>query len=267
MRRHRLPEFTSNHERWLISYADFITLLFAFFVLMYSTSAANNGDFRVLSDAIVRALGLPGLALEPARPGDTGSRAVPAGIPNRSGDPVRVPLRAAANDEALRGAPEEESISKPLQGLQDTLRSSLGDLLTPDRLQLAPDSRWLEIKIPARLLFPSGSRAVLADAEPMLARLAELLGAVNNDIVVQGHTDNRPIRNGLFPSNWELSSARAAAIARILERRGIAPERLSVQGYAATRPLAANDSEAGRRENRRVVLLVRERLADAREAG
>ena len=75
MPRRELPELTNNHERWLISYADFLTLLFAFFVVMYSTSAVNNGSFRVLSDSIVRALGLPGVALDPARPGDTGQNA------------------------------------------------------------------------------------------------------------------------------------------------------------------------------------------------
>ncbi len=265
MRRRRLPEFTNNHERWLISYADFITLLFAFFVVMYSTSAVNKGNFRVLSDSIVRALGLPGLAFDTARPGDTGNQAIPTGVPSQRGEPIRVPLLAAANDAEVRES-AEEPMSEQLRNVQGNLQSSLGDLLNEEQLQLAPDSKWLEIKIPANLLFPSGSRALLADAEPMIGRLAELLRAVPNDIVVQGHTDDQPIRNGLFPSNWELSTARAAAIVRVLEQEGIASQRLSAQGYAATRPVAVNDTEEGRAENRRVVLLVRDLIGGADDA-
>ena len=256
MARRRLPDFTNNHERWLISYADFITLLFAFFVVMYSTSAVNNGDFRVLSDSIVRALGLPGVALDPSRPGDPGSAAAMLGLPaTPAGEGPRAPLRAAANDPQQRAS--EPAMSQQLRGLQSALNASLGDRIAEDGLVLTPESNWLEIRIPASLLFPSGSRALLADAAPILARLAALLRAVPNDIVVQGHTDDQPIRNGLFPSNWELSTARAAAVVRILEEEGVPAGRLSVEGYAATRPIADNGSDDGRARNRRVVLLVR----------
>ena len=254
MPRRELPELTNNHERWLISYADFLTLLFAFFVVMYSTSAVNNGSFRVLSDSIVSALGLPGVALDPARPGDTGQNAMPLGIPgvDESND-VAPPLRAASNDPQVR----ETAAPPELQELEDALQTGAGDMLAPDQLQLTSDGEWLEIKIPANLLFPSGSRALLADATPMLTRLAELLLALPNEIIVQGHTDDQPIRNGLFPSNWELSVARAAAVVRVLEDAGIAPERLSAVGYASTRPIASNDTEEGRTENRRVILVIR----------
>ena len=256
-RRRELPELTNNHERWLISYADFLTLLFAFFVVMYSTSAINNGSFRVLSDSIVQALGMPGLALTPTREGETGQDAFLKGIPGLDAAPeVLVPLRAAAND---LNAPEVTATPPAeLTEIEQRFQDSAGDLIDQDQLQLTSDGEWLEILIPANLLFPSGSRALLADATPMLARLAELLVALPNEVIVQGHTDDQPIRNGLFPSNWELSTARAAAVVRVLEAEGISPARLSAQGYSSTRPIASNDSEEGRAENRRVVLVVRD---------
>lgn len=263
MGRRRLPDFTTNHERWLISYADFITLLFAFFVVMYSTSAVNSGDYRVLSQSIVRALGLPGVSLENARPGETGTRAGVLGRPESAAeDPPRVPLRAAANEPIEAGSAESPEPPEQLSRMERALNASLGDRISEDGLVLTPDSDWLEIRIPASLLFPSGSRALLADAEPILVRLAALLREVPNDIVVEGHTDDRPIRNGLFPSNWELSTARAAAVVRLLEQEGIAGPRLSATGYAATRPIADNESEEGRAKNRRVVLLVRSLVGD-----
>lgn len=262
MARRRLPEFTDNHERWLISYADFLTLLFAFFVVMYSTSAVNKGSFRVLSDSIIRAFGIPGMTMAGAGSGDFGARETALGMTDEEGAAiVRVPLLAAANDfkpQPLTTIETSDAAAlAQLAGIEQSLQSTANDLLAPDGLALTPDGKWLEIKIPASVLFPSGSRALLADSKPLLVRLAQALRDLPNEVVVQGHTDDQPIRNGLFPSNWELSTARAAAIVRVLEEEGVSGARLSAQGYAATRPVAGNDSEEGRAENRRVVLMVR----------
>lgn len=256
MSRRRTPIYTDNHERWLISYADFITLLFAFFVVMYSTSAVNNGSFRVLSDSIERAFGLPGVSFAPDMAGSGGQLAFDRPAED---DADRVPLKTAAN-----GAQPvtDDAIPEQLQNLQASLESTLGDLVGPDKLALSPDSKWLEIKIPASLVFPSGARALLADSVPMIQRIAEVLSAIPNEIVVQGHTDDEPIRNGQFPSNWELSTSRAAAIVRLLESEGVDPARMSAQGYAATRPLVPNVSEEDRAVNRRVVILVRNFVGD-----
>jgi chemotaxis protein MotB len=132
---------------------------------------------------------------------------------------------------------------------------------------VSANSKWVEIKIPTRMLFPSGSQALLSDAVPMLRALAETLREIPNELVVQGHSDNRPIRNGRFPSNWELSSARAAAVARVFEEEGIDPARLSAVGFSSSRPVADNDSEEGRTENRRVVVLFRQSLEQALASG
>lgn len=272
MGRRRRPEPTDNHERWLISYADFITLLFAFFVVMYSTSAVNVGSFRVLSDSIVRAFGMPGVSFDPERPRGEGVNSARIGIPDaETASDVRVPMQAAANQQASSSEQATRSgdikATDEVEGVRNALQSAVGDLLAPDRLVVSANQKWVEIKIPARMLFPSGSRSLLASSIPILNRLAETLAVLPNEIVVQGHTDNQPIRNGLFPSNWELSTARAAAVTRVLSDAGIDPVRLSAAGFADNRPIATNETDDGRTENRRVVILVRstalsEALAD-----
>lgn len=256
MARRKLPESIDNHERWLVSYADFITILFAFFVVMYSTSAVNVGDFRVLSDSIVQAFGLPGVSFNPSRPDGEGSLASQLGVP-QSDDASRVPLKSAANVNDQNAAQAAIASDEEIAGVQVALQSSVGDLIAPDRFSVTGNSNWLEIKIPARMLFPSASRSLLASSIPMLQRLADTLMALPNEVVVQGHTDNLPIRNGQFPSNWELSTSRAAAVARVFEEAGVDPARLSAVGYGPNRPVADNTTEEGRAENRRVVVLVR----------
>jgi chemotaxis protein MotB len=256
MARRKPLEPSENHERWLISYADFITLLFAFFVVMYSTSSLTSGDFRVLSDAIVRAFGLPGVSFIETRPVGDGVRSTLLGVPGEEGAAVRVPLRAAANDRA-DAATRRAGERADAEGVRDALQSSLGDLVAPDRISAAVDGSFVELSIPANLLYPSGSRALLNDATPMLERLAEVLAALPNEVVVEGHTDDVPIRNGLFDSNWDLSAARAVAVVRRLESEGIAASRLSAVGYGSHRPVADNATEDGRAANRRVVLRIR----------
>ncbi|EED30899.1 OmpA/MotB domain protein [gamma proteobacterium NOR5-3] len=262
MSRRKPPESVDNHDRWLVSYADFITLLFAFFVVMYSTSAVNVGDFRVLSDSIVQAFGLPGVSFDPSRPNGDGTSSSRLGIPQAAvaDEAPRVPLQSAANARTPEAALGDIASEQEMTGVEAAVQTSIGDLIAPDRFAVTGNDKWLEIKIPARMLFPSGSRSLLASSIPMLRRLADTLKALPNEVVVQGHTDNQPIRNGQFPSNWELSTARAAAIARVFEEEGVDPVKLSAVGFGPNRPIADNASEEGRAENRRVVVLVRSAL-------
>ncbi|MEM6484869.1 MAG: OmpA family protein [Pseudomonadota bacterium] len=247
-RRRELPEITNNHERWLVSYADFLTLLFAFFVAMYSTSALNSGQFRALSNSILNALDRPQAALSPV---------VDAQPPSDESQGDRIPLETASSEAEFGGTQQLDAARDQLRLIEQELGAAMGERLDLDQLSLSSEGDWVDLKIPAELLFPSGSRALLASSKPMLASLAQRLREFPNEIVVQGHTDDRPIRNGLFPSNWELSSARAASVTRVLQEQGIAAERLSAQGFAATRPVVANTSDDSRAENRRVVLRVR----------
>ena len=262
MARRKPLEPSENHERWLISYADFITLLFAFFVVMYSTSSLTRGDFRVLSDSIVRAFGLPGVSFIETRPGGEGVQTTLLGVPGEQGAAARAPLLAAANAPPDPAARRGDTQAEPdPEEVRAALKSSLGDLVAPDRIRATSDGSFVELSIPASLLYPSGSRALLNDAGPLLARLAEVLEALPNEVVVEGHTDNLPIRNGLFDSNWDLSTARAVAVVRRLEAGGIAPSRLSAVGYGSHRPVADNATEEGRSANRRVVLRIRAGVA------
>jgi chemotaxis protein MotB len=264
MPRRKLPETTDNHERWLISYADFITLLFAFFVVMYSTSAVNYGDFRVLSDSIVAAFTNPRASLDPIQEGVLVRTPVDmvTTVDSVAERPVTVPLRlpeAQSAEGAAAGSagPVARSGDGALERVAEEAQERLQDFAAADQLRVRRESDWVEIEISDELLFPAGSRALLNTAVPLLAELAVMLRAMPNTVNVEGFTDNQPIRNGLFPSNWELSAARAAAVVRALEREGVASRRLSATGYGEHRPISENDTEEGRAKNRRVVLVVR----------
>ncbi len=235
-----------------MSYADFITLLFAFFVVMYSLSSANEGSYRVLSDSIVTAFGAPQRSLDPIQVGELVRSTVPAEqVPvalaqNSISVPLRVPSGA---DEAAEGGAD-----------LDTLAGSLSDEvegeLASQQVRVSVDEEWVALEIDSTLLFPSGSGVLLARAVPVLSRIAGVLAPIPNRVRVEGYTDNVPIRNDLFPSNWELSAARASSVVRLFESSGIDPARLSAVAFGEQNPAASNDTEAGRAENRRVVLVV-----------
>ncbi len=232
MRRKKRQEEHENHERWLVSYADFITLLFAFFVVMYSVSQVNEGKYKVLSNSLEAAF-----RVEP-----------------RSVAPVQVGEPGAAGSEAIAiFKPEGEAV---IQTMTQSLRKQLQPLVEQGLLTLRDGKEWLEIAINNRILFPSGSTKLLPDATMLLSLLAEVLGKFPVPVQVEGHTDNVPIHTPLYPSNWELSAARAATVARLLAEHGVAPERLAATGYGETRPVASNDRADGRAENRRVVLRI-----------
>lgn len=262
MRRRRLPETTDNHERWLVSYADFITLLFAFFVVMYSISTVSDGSYRVLSDSIVAAFNNPRLALEPVQVGDPVRSSVrmiesPDAL---SAPPVFVPFRPdlIRRDGDEGGARELKDGS--LRDIAGGIEERVSDLIEDRTVAVRRSDEWVEIQIQATLLFPSGSRVLLSGAVPVLLNFADILGRVPNPINVAGYTDNRPIRNAEFTSNWDLSAARAAAVVRLFEANGIDATRLSATGHGENYPVADNTTEDGRAANRRVVLVV---LADS----
>ena len=128
--------------------------------------------------------------------------------------------------------------------------------VSSQQVRVAVDDAWVELEIDSTLLFPSGSGVLLARAVPVLSRIAGVLAPIPNRVRVEGYTDNVPIRNDLFPSNWELSAARASSVVRLFESSGIDPARLSAVAFGEQNPSASNETEAGRAENRRVVLVV-----------
>lgn len=237
-----------NKERWLISYADFITLLFAFFVVMYSVSSVNEGKYKVLSETLTGVFNAPQRSFQPIEVGDQ---------PPRPEVTVSEDVIPSVITEAPRN-PEQQTQERTeaLRIMADHLSMEFDDLISRGVVTLETNERWLALNLPDSLLFGSGDAEPHYDAFGVIGKIARVLRGRDNAVKVEGFTDNQPIRTPRFPSNWELSTARAAAVVRMLAMDGIEPERLAAVGYGQHQPLARNDTEEGRRRNRRVVLLI-----------
>jgi chemotaxis protein MotB len=263
-RKHKHEEH-ENHERWLVSYADFITLLFAFFVVMYSMSSVNEGKYRVLSESMVAAFKSSARTLQPVQIGEL-SRS--PHIPDSSIMDIPKPINftpividrpdPSVNDPITVN---ENSWGTDAAGAQIDLIAAdvsfaLQELIDQDVVEIRRGKLWLEIELRTAFLFSSGSAAPSIDAEVILGKLGKVLKDYPNRVHVEGYTDDEPIVSPIFPSNWELSSARAAAVVRLFAVFGIAPQRMASVGYGEFRPVASNETEAGRTRNRRVVIVI-----------
>ena len=367
MARKQKHEEHENHERWLVSYADFITLLFAFFVVMYSISSVNEGKYRVLSDAIVAAFRSQEKSIRPIQVGQP-TRAPKStqmevqkspGIVKSPNPPIQLmdqvinemktsgkltkeekellelikkiggisaleKLRGLANlegldellDKAGLGGPEQQKLLSDqevlaiksglqkladlgglagleklaelggLQGLEelakvgglegleklisaagsegakamtkiaDDIEQAMSSLIQQDLIKVDRNDQWIEVEINTSILYPSGSAHLQPAAVPVLKELARVLRDFPNPMRIEGFTDNIPINTLVYPSNWELSTARASRVVRLFTSEGIAPERMAAIGYGEYRPVANNDTAEGRSKNRRVVLVV-----------
>jgi chemotaxis protein MotB len=259
-----------NHERWLVSYADFITLLFAFFVVMYSLSSVNEGKYRVLSESLVAAFRSPAKSLDPVQMGSP-MRSPPlpnhnqTPVPPRPGlqPPVNLPIKNRENDARAAAAAAQARIAderaKAIAHMAEEIEKALAALIDKDLVSVRRNRYWMEVEIKTSILFPSGSAQLARSALPTLEKVAEIMQRYPNPIHVEGFTDNQPIKTLAFPSNWELSAARAASVVHLFSRAGVDAERMAAIGYGEHHPIAANDTSAGRTANRRVVLVV---LAD-----
>jgi chemotaxis protein MotB len=280
MSRRSQHEEHENHERWLVSYADFITLLFAFFVVMYSISSVNEGQYRVLSDSIVSAFHNPKSSLNPIQVGELvrSPLVLPAQMTDVSEppdalitplmmkfqNPEEVATEAAEAALAENKLEEDESFTeqslnaaeKEINDIGDTVEEKMDDLIDDDIINIKRNKFWLEVEIKSSLLFSSGSSELLPDAVPALKKLSDIFSDLPNRINVEGFTDNEPIKTLIFPSNWELSAARAAAVVRLFENNGVQPSRMASIGYGEYQPISDNENEEGRAKNRRVVLVV-----------
>ena len=261
-----------NHERWLVSYADFITLLFAFFVVMYSVSAVNEGKFRVLSDALMAAFrGHPKTVLpiqfgKPARvpfprPPDPMLRPGPplSGGLQMSPAPISLPLPVPSaapqprlSDKQVAAVKQEAAMKQ----MSDQIEHAMRSLIKAKLIVVRRSSLYLAVEIRASVLFPSGSARLQSDAVPVLAKIAKVLHKFPNPIHVEGFTDNKPIHTLAYPSNWELSAARAVSVVQLFMRAGIDPQRMAAIGLGKYRPVASNGTRIGRNKNRRVVLII-----------
>ncbi len=269
-----------NHERWLVSYADFITLLFAFFVVMYAVSSVNEGKYRVLSEVMMEAFRSPPRSIEPIQVGkllrspvwDPLERISRSDVlmPTPDLRPVAVPLiqrdlrpvldRAEplhpAPTETPAPLPDKPAPADPLDQVMEQLKAAMSDLIKADAVKLRRTDHWVELEITNSILFSSGSAELGPQAMQPLQQIAGVLKEIPNRVQVEGFTDNVPIRNPVFPSNWELSASRAASVVHLLVQAGVRPERMAAIGYGEFRPVASNATEEGRRRNRRVVMVI-----------
>ncbi|WP_438969985.1 flagellar motor protein MotD [Methylophaga sp.] len=254
MARRKKHEEHENHERWLVSYADFITLLFAFFVVMYSISSVNEGKYRVLSDTLEAVFTDPARSKNPIQIGTIsrgeGKLSAEPGITELSDYKIELP------EVPNRPPPATEDDIRTINDLVQQLSSTLADMMESEDVIIKQGEDWLELEIKSRVLFQSGEARLERAAVPVIGKIADILQTSANPIQVEGFTDNNPINTRRFPSNWELSAARAASVVNLLDRFGIRPNRMSAIGYGEYKPIADNATEEGRQKNRRVVLVV-----------
>lgn len=273
MARRRRHEDHTNHEAWAIPYGDLITLLLAFFVVMYAISSVNEGKFRVLSDSLNAAFRGAPKSLDPVQVGEK-QRGSGADIAvsivqqaNIEGQPRQMLEAVSIGQEDGKGLgpsrrkgvaekPDDAEMPNELSKLADEVEKSLALLVDAELVTIRRHSFWIEVEIRTDILFPSGVATMSPAAIPALQALAKALAPYPNPIRVEGHTDNVPIKTVIFPSNWELSSARAATVVHLLANGGVAPKRLSVIGLGEWHPLKANDTADGRNANRRVLLVI-----------
>lgn len=274
MARRKKHEEHGNHEAWAIPYADLMTLLLAFFVVMYAISTLNEGKYRVLADALTAAFGGAPRTINPVQVGQrqlqgsdydrpspiqSGARHGPS-APSPAPNPTLLPALAS---HMRTGVPVDVSDRATVQRAQrqlGTIAARLEEALAPlvdaRLISIRRAELWLEVEINSDILFDTGSATLDLSARGVLARLAEVLHENPNPVRVEGYTDDRPISTAQFPSNWELSAARAASVVHLFSAHGVDPERLAMVGYGEHRPRADNLTEEGRNRNRRVVLIV-----------
>ena len=269
MARKKKHEDHVNHEAWAIPYGDLITLLLAFFVVMYAISSVNEGKYRVLSESMVAAFRGSPRTTQPIQIGDNrpvGNADQGANPMSELGlsDPRTLQLPREVLQEALSQQPDPDdtrtgtdaAAGNDLQQMEEEVRTALGDLIEMDQIRVRQSRFWLEVEVQTDILFPTGIARISDDAVPVLQRLAGVLAPFPNPVQVEGHTDNVPISTSRFPSNWELSAARAASVVRLFGENGLDPDRLAVMGMGEQQPIADNDSAEGRNRNRRVLVVV-----------
>jgi chemotaxis protein MotB len=244
-RRRKAEAQKDSMDRWLISYADFITLLMIFFVLMYSFSKMDLEKYYAMADSL--SIVFTGQTLENLET----SGAISPGL---SGDNAVDQISANQIEEIQRQIEEffSNDVFEAVESPTETNPGKLADYIT-----VSSQERGLVISLKDTLLFASGSDQLNPEARKIIKQLGNSLLAIPNHIRVEGHTDNLPIKNARIPSNWELSTLRATTVLHVLQGEvGIPPERLSVSGYGEYRPLVSNDTPENRAKNRRVDIVI-----------
>lgn len=247
MARKKYEEEPDNNERWLISYADFITLLFAFFVVLYALSTINEGKYRVLSGALGNAFNSRALPVQSIR------------IEPLSLLPLH-PLQLA--NPKLRNTEEIRREREHMTSIARDILKVLAPLVSEGKVRVSQNSRGVSVEINASVLFSPGDAKLTIESEQTLRAVALVLLHDQHAIQVEGHTDNAPISNASFASNWELSAVRASSVVRLFMDGGINENRLTAVGHGPTQPISNNETSDGRAINRRVEITILSALPD-----
>jgi chemotaxis protein MotB len=230
-------------ERWLLTYADMITLLLLFFIILYSISTVNPAKFEAVSQAFANVFNGGPFALFDTR--------------SAGGAGILEGLTPGQQVKSSRGGPQAGTGGA--SQLRTQAVSALQNLVKAGKVKVIPTENGFAISLVSDTYFGSASATLNPDAMPVLQQVAEFLGLISNSIVVEGYTDSLPVDTRFWPSNWHLSSARSLAVLQTLEDYGIPQERLSSAAYGETRPVQSNDTAEGRSFNRRVDIVVVEK--------
>ncbi len=254
MRRRRREAEPENHERWLVSYADFITLLFAFFVVMFANSQVDRQKVSKVSEAVKEAL--EENTLTATFDGWLGRK-------NRAEQAKLAVPPSGKLFESVAETPSDELL--PSLGL---LKAKFRDQIREGKMQVQMTSRGLVISMSEAAFFPSGDDRIRPETYPVIEQLSDVLKRLPNAVRMEGHTDSTPISNSRFRSNWELSAARSIAMMELATARfGVARNKVAIAGYADTVPVAPNYTAEGRSRNRRVDIILLSQLGQQREPG
>ncbi|MDR2111565.1 MAG: flagellar motor protein MotD, partial [Candidatus Accumulibacter sp.] len=241
-RRRKRQESHDNHERWLVSYADFITLLFAFFVVMYALSTVNEGKYRILSDSMTAAFR-----------NIQANSSVPLPI---VAPPPPIPRAQKPNLAARQAEAERQKRRDKMRNVARELLEVMAPLIEEGKVRIIETSRGVTIEINDSILFAPGQAILNPLSSKAMHAIAQVLAPTDFPITIEGHTDDVPINTPQFPSNWELSAVRATTVLRLFIESGVPPDRLTAIGYADTRPVEPNLLAEGRARNRRVTILI-----------
>ncbi|OGS94136.1 MAG: flagellar motor protein MotD [Gallionellales bacterium RIFCSPLOWO2_12_FULL_57_18] len=229
-----------NHDRWLISYADFVTLLFAFFVVMYSISSVNEGKYKTFSDSLSIAF-----------------TNKPSSVPiNIAPNEQELLLKALVDRRTARLGEQQRKIQDRMRNLANGLSQVMSPLINQRMVSINQTRRGVVLDISESSLFKTGEAVLQPGVLDVLRQVSAVLSKEELPIEVEGHTDDIPIATVQFPSNWELSSARASSVVRMLIDNGVPARSLAAVGLASNQPLVPNDSQENRARNRRVTIII-----------
>lgn len=250
-------ETHENHERWLVSYADFITLLFAFFVVMYATSSLNEGKYKILSNSLVSAF------KSTSSQTGTDEARIPVSLIKTEPDGAMIKIMEKENGETRQA--ERIERKETMQSMAKDILRALNPLIEDGSVTVTQSAIGITVEINASVLFSPGEAFLAENSIEALRAVATVIQEHNHEIHVEGHTDNIPIQTVNFPSNWELSTARASSVIRLFIENGVHAARLTAIGYGENRPVDSNETSEGRKRNRRVSIMILANDADPGE--